>query len=379
VVRKDSMPAAGWKKMSEEEIRLARAWYNDDKEVPSEIAERLGRDKSVITRLLVKKVVRQKQGPPTLLTDAQVDFMVKRLDELVRKANCKYHVTADMLKRSTRLKVTVRTMQTALRKRNIYFRKLREKPCLTEQDIADRYAFAKKYRSRTKAWWNKTIHAFIDGKHFKVYLNKTQRERAAQHATFGAYRAPGKGLCGGYVKPKKSLNFNTGAKSALVLGGVGGGRMLLWHTVSDGRWSGQAAANMYAGPLRRALNKKYPGKRKCFVLEDNDPTGFRSAKGIKAKADSKIEPFAIPKRSPDLSVMDYAIWSQVNRRLRKQEASWKKGKKETRCQYVARLRRTAMRLPTEFIVKSIGDMVRRCKRLHEAKGGYFEEGGKRGC
>ncbi|CAE8650842.1 unnamed protein product, partial [Polarella glacialis] len=190
VVRKDSMPAAGWKKMSEEEIRLARAWYNDDKEVPSEIAERLGRDKSVITRLLVKKVVRQKQGPPTLLTDAQVDFMVKRLDELVRKANCKYHVTADMLKRSTRLKVTVRAMQTASRKRNIYFRKLREKPCLTEQDIADRYAFAKKYRSRTKAWWKKTIHAFIDGKHFKVYLNKTQRERAAQHATFGAYRAP---------------------------------------------------------------------------------------------------------------------------------------------------------------------------------------------
>ncbi|CAE8638477.1 unnamed protein product [Polarella glacialis] len=372
------MPAAGWKKMSEEEIRLARAWYNDDKEVPSEIAERLGRDKSVITRLLVKKVVRQKQGPPTLLTDAQVDFMVKRLDALVRKANCKYHVTADMLKRSTRLKVTVRTMQTALRKRNIYFRKLREKPCLTEQDIADRYAFAKKYRSRTKAWWNKTIHAFIDGKHFKVYLNKTQRERAAQHATFGAYRAPGKGLCGGYVKPKKSLNFNTGAKSALVLGGVGGGRMLLWHTVSDGRWSGQAAANMYAGPLPRALNKKYPGKRKCFVLEDNDPTGFRSAKGIKAKADSKIEPFAIPKRSPDLSVIDYAIWSQVNRRLRKQEASWKKGKKETRCQYVARLRRTAMRLPTECIVKSIGDMVRRCKRLHEAKGGYFEEVGSGG-
>jgi hypothetical protein len=373
------MPAAGWKKMSEEEIRLAKAWYNDDNEAPSDIAERLGRDKSVITRLLVKKVVRQKQGPPTLLTDAQVDFIVKRLDELIRKANCKYHVTADMLKRSTRLKVTVRTMQTALRKRNIYFRKLREKPCLTEQDVKDRFAFAQKYRHHTKAWWNKTIHAFIDGKHFKVYLNSTQRARAAQHATYGAYRAPGKGLCGGYVKPKKSLNFNTGAKSALVLGGVGGGRMLLWHTVSDGRWSGQAAAKMYTGPLRRALNKNYPGKRKCFVLEDNDPTGFRSTKGMKAKADSKIEIFAIPKRSPDLSVMDYAIWSQVNRRLRKQEASWKTGKKETRCQYVSRLRRTAMRLPKEFIVKSIGDMVRRCKRLYDAKGGYFEEGGKRGC
>jgi hypothetical protein len=36
-------------------------------------------------------------------------------------------------------------------------------------------------------------------------------------------------------------------------------------------------------------------------------------------------------------------------------------------------------LPKEFIVKSIGDMVRRGKRLYDAKGGYFEEGGKRGC
>ena len=44
------MPAAGWKKMTEEEVRLANAWYTEDGLPPSAIAERLGRDKSVLTR-----------------------------------------------------------------------------------------------------------------------------------------------------------------------------------------------------------------------------------------------------------------------------------------------------------------------------------------
>ena len=45
---------------------------------------------------------------------------------------------------------------------------------------------------------------------------------------------------------------------------------------------------------------------------------------------------------------------------------------------ISRLRRTAKNLPKEFIVNSIGDMRRRCQRLLEAKGHFFEEGGKGG-
>ena len=34
--------------------------------------------------------------------------------------------------------------------------------------LAARYAFAEKYCSKIKAWWNSHIHGFIDGKHFQV-------------------------------------------------------------------------------------------------------------------------------------------------------------------------------------------------------------------
>ena len=85
--------------------------------------------------------------------------------------------------------------------------------------------------------------------------------------------------------------------------------------------------------------------------------------------------FDIPPRSPDLNVCDYSLWAEVSRRMRRQEKAWPAKKRETRQGYLARLRRTALRLPAAFVNKSIGDMARRCQRLHAAQGKHFEEGG----
>jgi hypothetical protein len=373
------MPESGWKKLTAEEVRLAKQWYEDGV-VPSECAERLGRDKSTLTRHLVKKVAMKKQGAPKKLTEAEVDYLERRLDELIRKANGEYHITAAILKSKTRCKASEATIQRELHKRNIYFRKNREKPLLTEADVKERYAFSKKWRGKTSAWWNRVIKGYIDGKWYKVYLTQAMRSLAAKHTTWGSYRSPGKGLDGAYVKPKKEYKKNnTGAKSSLVMAGVGNGKVLMWHTVPSGRWSGQAAADMYEKALRPCLEKAWVSKGRFTVLEDNDPTGFKSTKGREAKERARIDVFQIPPRSPDLSVMDYAIWKEVNRRMRSQEQTWKGKRRETREQYLSRLRKTALRLPASFIKKSIGDMARRCERLYQAKGSYFEEGGRRGC
>ena len=72
--------------------------------------------------------------------------------------------------------------------------------------------------------------------------------------------------------------------------------------------------------------------------------------------------------------LDYALWAEVNRRMRKQEANWESARRETRKAYLARLRRTAMRLPADFVNKSIGDMRKRCLRLKAAAGKHFREG-----
>jgi len=148
---------------------------------------------------------------------------------------------------------------------------------------------------------------------------------------------------------------------------------MLWHQV-EGVWNGAAAEALYTGALKTALCHNYPRKRSHKVLEDNDPTGYKSSAGEAAKRASNIQVFEIPCRSPDLNPLDYAIWAEVNKRMRQQELNWKK-KKETREQFLARLETTAQGLERDFVDKVIGNMAVRCERLYMAKGGYFLEGG----
>ena len=111
------------------------------------------------------------------------------------------------------------------------------------------------------------------------------------------------------------------------------------------------------------------------MLEDNDPAGFKSRKGMAAKSEARIETFDLPKRSPALNVCDYALWAGVNRRTQRQECAWPANRRETRRSFLARLRRAALGLPTHFVQRSIANMKKRCQRLAAAQGGLFEEGG----
>ena len=106
---------------------------------------------------------------------------------------------------------------------------------------------------------------------------------------------------------------------------------------------------MYAGPLKTALQKAFPHVRAHRVLEDNDPTGYKSSKGMEAKAASAIMTLDLPHRSPDLNPLDFSLWAEINKRMRNQEKNWPYGKKETRDAYRQRLRRTAKNLPADYI------------------------------
>ena len=77
-----------------------------------------------------------------------------------------------------------------------------------------------------------------------------------------------------------------------------------------------------------------------------------------------------------MNVCDYALWKKVNRVMRRQEKKFPKLKRESRKQYVLRLKKAAQGLPKSFIENAIGDMHKRCLRLHAAKGGHFQEGGR---
>lgn len=105
-------------------------------------------------------------------------------------------------KKVTKCHASAKIIPQALRKHNMYYKKLREKRA--------RLAFARVRRGKSAAW----VRAFIEGKHFPSLY---ERCRAARQPTYGACRQPGKGLSIGYVKPQAgNLRHDTGAKGVLL-------------------------------------------------------------------------------------------------------------------------------------------------------------------
>ena len=133
--------------------------------------------------------------------------------------------------------------------------------------------------------------------------------------------------------------------------------MKLWHFLPKGKWNGSVAAETYRGPVHRAL-KTYRGqKRKYVVLEDNDPTGYKSRAAEEAKAELGICAMEYPKYSPDLNPMDYFLWSEVQRRMDKQSAPANKSQKA----YKVRMRRTAFAIPRSVIQRAVAGIKARAQ------------------
>ena len=270
-----------------------------------------------------------------------------------------------------KLKCSVRRVQDALRSRGVCFRPMREKPIRTDDDVKARKAFGGRHASKPLGFWANGIHAYLDNKMFPVYPNSRGRTYAAKRAARGTYRARGQGLAKGHVKPRKSQKVTFG-KGVNVAVAISAKKVLMCHVVPK-KWNAAEASTMYSKSLAPALRRAHPGKKRFLLLEDNDPSGYKSKMAVQAKADNAIDVLSFPKRSPDLNPLDYGFWDCVNRRLRKQEAAFPSAKRETRAKFVARLKRTIQRVPEAVLTPLVKSMGRRCKALKLAKGHDFEE------
>ena len=258
----------------------------------------------------------------------------------------------------------------------IGFRDLRHKPILVPEDVKARFDFAKKFVRKTEARRSRSVQLRLGNHHFKCATAKRGRKLRAKTRVRGVYRKRGKPLRSGHVKPNPKLKLATSAKGFLKAGGVGSGKVLVWHTITSA-WCGAAVADLYSHVITLALRKEHPRQTSFALLEGNDPTGNHTDLAKVAKSASKLWVLEIPKRSPDLNVMGYAVWSEVERKLREQERKWTSSKKESRAAFEKGSDKATHNLNPDFIHNSIGGMQRRGTLWDEAKGGLFEEGGHR--
>ena len=80
---------------------------------------------------------------------------------------------------------------------------------------------------------------------------------------------------------------------------------------------------------------------------------------MEAKRQCKFSTLDIPKRSPELNVMDYFVWAEVEKRLGRQERSWADGRKENRADFIRRLKQTVARIPAHVVQDAIGNLADR--------------------
>ena len=359
------------------EVTLAKQWTSEGQSF-AEIGRRLGRHRSTIKHLIERAKTpracktRRRVGRPEKLSPQQQKALIRTVQSMTRNANARYQVTAAMLRKALKLKVCDRTILTCLHKHGIYMHRLREKPVRTTQDISDRKAFAQKFVGKPASFWTHKVHAYLDNKTFPVYLTHKGRTYAAKQAAKGTFRRRGEGLGRGHVKPRKGMKYGGGTKPVMIACALSRKGVLMWHEVR-GPWNAANATKMYAQALHPALKAQNPGARTFLVLEDNDPSGYKSRAAVAEKSRLHVNILAIPKRSPDLNPLDYGFWAEVNRRLRRQELKFAEGKKESRQEFLVRLRRTAKRVPEGVCAKLISSMKRRVADLETAAGGDFEE------
>ena len=325
--------AKGFKHVDDTETRLL--WNMNKEGIPWRTTQRIsGRSSDTLTRIFAKMPVMKTamKGAPKKMTNAAMTKVLKAKDALLKQANAQTEVTASMIKEHAGVHVCDRTLQLAFMEHHIKCLKLKEKPLLTVDDTVERFAWARQHHSRSQAAWIEKPHAIIDNKHFQLFTTSAGREYAARRSVRGAYQTVGQVPLPHLVKPKGGPN-KFSAPGVTVTAAVIKGRIRMWNYV-EGSWNGEAAVTLYKGPLLKAMEKAYPEHAqrpyaKWIILEDNDPAGYKSSKGMAAKAVAGIVTDHLPRRSPDLNVLDYSLWHAINEKMRQTEKSWPKTKKES--------------------------------------------------
>lgn len=348
-----------------------RDWAGDGVS-KAEIMRRTGRSKDCVDLHLARSAM--KVGRKKTITPAVLRKLKASKTKLQRKVKAKKEVTVAMIKDEAGVDACDRVVLDAFHAEDIYFRPLRQRPILTDEDIEKRWEWGEKFERRSSERWVEDPDAIIDNKHFPFFITHAGRAEGARRMVRGGYRARGDGPQTWLVRQKPSQKFPvTGVQ---VTAAIVGGKIRMWRYV-NGSWCGREAVGMYKD-LKKVLEKHNPEKaarpnHRWVVLEDNDPAGYKSSAGRQAKRDCKMKSLDLPPRSPDLNPLDYSIWREINGRMRSQEAEMGANRRESKEAFQKRLRRVALSLPQSVVEKAVKDMRRRVKEVLKAKGGLFTE------
>ena len=285
------------------------------------------------------------------------------------KADGEYEVHWEDIIRAARIPGADRTTVAKNMKEagyDIKWRHPRLKPARGEIDEENRKHICNKLRKLPESFWQNGVHAYIDCKDWAIPRSAKGKKYMNMLRVRGHLRTRSEGLSKGCTKPdKKKHRVNTGGNVKLCAAIIGG-RVRVWHYLQKG-WGGKVAKAFYEATLAPALKKHWGQKRKFVILEDNDPSGFKSSIAVDAKRELKMHPIEFPTYSPDLNPLDFSLWEEVQNRMNAQVAP----KNESATAFMARLRKTALATPEPTVRRMLSNIKARAQAIYEQNGGHI--------
>ena len=103
-----------------------------------------------------------------------------------------------------------------------------------------------------------------------------------------------------YTKPHNKRHRKNLGGALSVCAGIRKNKVVLWKYL-DGRWKGQAAEALCRNDIAGVLRRHAPAKAKPVIMEDNNPTGYKSTKAKLAKQEVGWKVLSLPRYHPDLN------------------------------------------------------------------------------
>ncbi|CAK0851927.1 unnamed protein product, partial [Prorocentrum cordatum] len=305
------------------------------------------------------------RGRKPKLTAVRLRALNNARVRLIRAAKGEAEVhLKDVMKAARVSDVHKGTAPRHLKRLGVTWRAPRAEPLRGSAEAEERVAARSGWKRLPGNYFTYQVDAIIDNKVFPIPMTKRAKTHAKKSRVRGHLRTKAEGVLKPFTKPKGNRNrVNPGAK-VHVAAAIVNNKVRVWHYLPT-LWCADAACDFYAGVLAPALRRCRKGRRAFRILEDNDPTGYKSKKAVDCKRGLKITPIKFPKYSPDLNPLDYFLWAEVNRRMAEQSAP----ANESQSAYKARLRRVAMGIPKSVIRAAVAKMKTKAAEVVVAEGG----------
>ena len=164
----------------------------------------------------------------------------------------------------------------------VHWRSPRAEPLRAEEDMAERVDMCTKWKRLPNDFFADRVDAIIDNKVFQIPTYARAKARARKSRARGHLRTRGEGAQKHFAKPKGNKHRVNPGATVNVAAAIVKGKIRVRHYLPK-RWCGSAACDFYSKVLAPSLRRNHPEKSSFRVLEDNDPTGYKSNKAIECK------------------------------------------------------------------------------------------------